>query len=183
MDRNLLVLSGPSGIGKTYLVSILSAYGFIPVVMTTTRKLRVGEENGVDYEFLSHEAYMRGISEANDFFMDNHFLGNHYGIRRSAVRSVWDRCLIPVLVIYVGVIDQVVSEFPFAKKVFLYPSSLDIIKERLSLRDGNMNRLADVQNELRLIDLPHYRRYYDAIIQVEGNNVFHIVAAILDLFN
>ena len=115
--------------------------------------------------------------------MDNHFLGNHYGIRRSAVRSVWDRCLIPVLVIYMTVIDQVVNEFPCAKKVFLYPSSLDIIKERLSLRDGNMKRLADVENELRLINLSHYRRYYDAIIKVDGDNVLPVITAILDLFN
>ena len=182
MNTNLLVLSGPSGIGKTHLIGILSAYGFASVVMTTTRKPRVGEKHGVDYEFLSHEDYMRGISETNDFFMDNHFLGNHYGIRRSAVQSVWNRCLIPVLVIYMTVIDQVVNEFPFAKKVFLYPSSLDIIKERLSLRDGNMNRLADVQNELRMIDLSHYRRYYDVIIQVEGDNVSPVIAAILGLF-
>lgn len=183
MDKNLLVLSGPSGIGKTHLTSILSAHGFVPVVMTMTRKPRMGETHGIDYEFLSHEEYAREISETDDFFMDNHFLRNDYGIRRSAVQSVWHKHCVPLLVIYIAVIEQVIKEFPFAKKVFLYPASLNIIEKRLLLRDGNINRLADVENELRLIHLPHYRNCYDRIIKIDGDDVSTIVAEILSLFH
>ena len=85
----LLVLSGPSGAGKTTVAQrLLSGNERLARVVTcTTRIPREGETDGVDYHFLSDEEFMRRV-EAAEFLEHAEVYGNQYGTMKSAVREM-----------------------------------------------------------------------------------------------
>ena len=84
----LLVLSGPSGAGKTTVAQrLLSGNERLARVVTcTTRIPREGEIDGVDYHFLSDEEFMRRV-EAAEFLEHAEVYGNQYGTMKLAVRE------------------------------------------------------------------------------------------------
>ena len=85
----LLVLSGPSGAGKTTVAQrLLSGNERLARVVTcTTRIPREGEIDGVDYHFLSDEEFKRRV-EAAEFLEHAEVYGNQYGTMKSAVREM-----------------------------------------------------------------------------------------------
>ena len=86
MRNVLVVISGPSGVGKGTLVDLLLAEddGLVESVSCTTRAPRTGECNGREYFFISEREFRDRIA-ANDFLeYDEHF-GNFYGPPRSFV--------------------------------------------------------------------------------------------------
>ena len=85
----LLVLSGPSGAGKTTVAQrLLSGNERLARVVTcTTRIPREGEIDGVDYHFLNDEEFMRRV-EAAEFLEHAEVYGNQYGTMKSAVREM-----------------------------------------------------------------------------------------------
>ncbi len=85
----LVVLSGPSGAGKTTLCENLLASdpGVTRAVTCTTRPPRPGERDGVDYHFLTPEEFARGVA-AGDFLEHATVHGQHYGTWK---REVWQR--------------------------------------------------------------------------------------------
>ena len=85
----LLVLSGPSGAGKTTVAQrlLLGNERLARVVTCTTRMPREGETDGVDYHFLSDGEFMRRV-EAAEFLEHAEVYGNQYGTMKSAVREM-----------------------------------------------------------------------------------------------
>lgn len=170
----LLVVSGPSGIGKSYLVRQLGSYGYLPVLQTTTRRRRDGEIEGVDYEFLTLNAYLDVVSGTDDFFMDNEFFGHRYGIRRSAIEGIWEAGRTPVLVIYIGVIDQIARAYPDSRRVFLIPENGELLRNRLRSRTSDTEeveyRLSKAREELEMLENPRYRSFYHDILRVSGDD-------------
>lgn len=82
----LLVVSGPAGVGKTTLCTrMLEAYPSLQRVITaTTRQPRPGEVDGVDYHFLTPEAYQKALN-AGDFYEFAEVHGNGYGTFRQEI--------------------------------------------------------------------------------------------------
>lgn len=80
MSKNIYVLIGPSGSGKNSLGLTLEEHGFIRLITSTTRKKRMGEEEGVSYYFLTPEAFknMEKIEET-------YYAGNFYGLSKQEV--------------------------------------------------------------------------------------------------
>ena len=77
----LLVLSGPSGVGKGTVKSAMvkqKAFSFEYSVSMTTRKPRPGEVNGKDYYFVSEDRFQEAI-KGNELLEYNEYVGNHYG--------------------------------------------------------------------------------------------------------
>jgi guanylate kinase len=171
----MLILSGPSGIGKTYLLQHLEPRGFSPVLQTTTRTHRDGEVNGVDYEFLELAEYERIVRETGDFFMDNQFFGNRYGIRRSAIERIWSIGRIPVLIIYIGVVDQIAQEFPDSRRVFLVPVRENLLESRLNKRSKNQEeiryRLTKAREELEMLEDSRYRNFYQLVLELANDDI------------
>lgn len=78
--RTLVVLSGPSGVGKTTVCDeLLKQPGFQRAITCTTRQRREGEVDGKDYYFLSHEEFERRVHEG-DFLEHAKVHGNLYGV-------------------------------------------------------------------------------------------------------
>lgn len=149
----LLVVSGPSGVGKTTVVEgLLARPGFRRAVTATTRRPREGEQDGVHYHFLDAATFERRVAE--DWFLewaDVH--GRCYGTPRHEVQRIRDRGETCVLVIDVQGAASLRRSGEDALFVFLEPPSFDELERRLRGRatDGDREielRLQEARNEL-----------------------------------
>ncbi|HEX6886821.1 MAG TPA: guanylate kinase [Candidatus Nanopelagicales bacterium] len=128
----LVVLTGPSGVGKgTVVTQVRRMRPDVWVsVSATTREPRAGEVDGVDYLFWSHDRFARTIEEGG-FLEWAEFAGNRYGTPREAVaRRLHDGQ--PVLLeIELQGARQVRAATPRAFMVFLVPPSWEALEARL----------------------------------------------------
>ena len=135
MRNILLVLSGPSGVGKGTIVNYLleEDKNLVKSVSCTTRAPRDGEENGREYFFISEREFRSRIQE-NDFLeYDEHF-GNYYGTPRSFVeRQLKDRSVI----LEIDVVGALNAKRLMPDKtvlVMVTPPSMEELENRLSGR-------------------------------------------------
>lgn len=81
----MLVLTGPSASGKTEIAKILiNKYNLKKLVTYTTRPLRLGEVDGVDYNFISVEEFLK-LKDADEFIETTYYNNNYYGSRKSDI--------------------------------------------------------------------------------------------------
>ena len=149
----LVVVSGPSGVGKTSVVAELERRkGFERVVTATTRAPRGAEKDGVDYRFLPREEFLR-LREAGEFLEWAEVHGQLYGTPRRAVEEVLRRGRHALLNVDVqGAAAVRGSRLP-RLLVFLLPPSLAVLEARLRGRGTDdpaavRRRLAAAQAEL-----------------------------------
>ena len=131
----LFVVSGPSGAGKgTVLAQVLKTHPNLGLtVSATTRKPRPGEEDGVNYHFLSEEDFMSKV-EADEFLEWAHVHGNCYGTLVSEVKTRLDKGQSVILEIDVQGAINVRKRFEDAVLIFIEPPSLQILEKRLTDR-------------------------------------------------
>jgi guanylate kinase len=147
----ILVITGPSGVGKGTLIRLLlDRFPRMALsVSATTRDPRPGEEPGVDYHFLSPEEFQRRI-DAGEFLEWAEYAGHRYG----TLKSELDRDADPlVLEIEVQGARQVRERVPEATSVFIAPPSEEALRTRLVGRGSDdpeqiERRLAVAREEL-----------------------------------
>jgi guanylate kinase len=151
----VLVVTGPSGVGKGTLIGGLMER--IPElelsVSATTRSPRPGERDGVDYHFLSHEEFDRRVA-AGDFVEHADYAGRRYGTLRSELERRVRAGVPVVLEIEVQGARQVRAALPDAVQVFIAPPSPEALRARLLARgtddpDEVERRLRVAEEELR----------------------------------
>jgi len=161
MDKGLLiVLSGPSGVGKGTVCSVLrnKVPELVYSVSATTRLPRQGEVDGVNYFFKSREQFQDMI--ARDALLEHaEYVGNYYGTPRDFVERTLDSGKDVILEIEVQGALKVKQKFPEGIFVFLLPPSLDELKQRITGRgteslDTINNRMSVAVEEMNL--LGHY---------------------------
>jgi guanylate kinase len=131
-----LIISGPSGVGKSTLkLLLMQRYPgiFEFSVSSTTRQLRQGEENGVQYFFITKEEF-KARAEEGRFLEWAEVHQNLYGTSREAVESMMDRRKICLLDIDVQGAMQIYSKGLDCNFVFIAPPSIEEIEKRLRLR-------------------------------------------------
>jgi guanylate kinase len=128
----VFVITGPSGVGKGTLIRGLMER--IPElelsVSATTRGPRPGEQDGVDYHFLTPEEFDRRIAE-QDFVEHADYAGRRYGTLRSELDRRVSEGVPVVLEIEVQGARQVRAAMPEAVQVFIAPPSLAALRTRL----------------------------------------------------
>ena len=143
----LVVLSGPSGVGKdaalTELRKLDRPWHF--VITATTRPIRPGETDGVDYFFLDEPTFLR-MKTDGDFLEHAEVYGRWYGVPRSQVTAGFEAGKDVILKIDVQGASTVKEMAPNALFIFMMPGSLDELRDRLSLRMTE----STTQMELRL---------------------------------
>ncbi len=131
----LIVISAPSGTGKTTLAHmLLKAFPNMEFsVSYTTRKPRPGEVNGKDYFFVDRDTFERMIEEG-DFLEWAEVYGNLYGTSRSQVLKALNEGKDVLLDIDTQGALQVKKNFPEAVLIFILPPSLKELERRLRSR-------------------------------------------------
>ncbi|HOA78043.1 MAG: guanylate kinase [Bacilli bacterium] len=136
-DKGLLiVLSGPSGVGKGTVRDALFAmkgHNLVYSVSMTTRPPRAGEVHGHDYYFVTREEFEENI-RAGKMLEHAEFIGNYYGTPLEAVSENLNAGLEVVLEIEVQGAEQVRQKMPEAVFIFIAPPSLDSLYNRLRRR-------------------------------------------------
>src|SRR4051812_40543947 len=169
---NLVVLSGPSGVGKsTVLRSLVARFPdrLRLSISATTRTPRRGEKNGVDYYFLTPEEFTRR-RQAGEFLESCEVFGrgHWYGTLLSEVRPIPGDQKWVVLDIDVDGAEKVRSQFPNAPTIFLRPSSEAELERRLRSRgteseEAIARRLEVARRELARADKYKYQVVNDTV--------------------
>jgi len=177
----LLVLSSPSGGGKTTIARALlqarSDVGYS--VSATTRPPRHGEKDGHDYHFLSAAEFERRVA-AGEFLEHATYGGNRYGTLRSEIARVLGGGRHAVLDIEVDGARQVMERMPDAVRVFVLPPSAKVLVERLRARDTETPEARRVRLARAAEELLAVTEYDYVVINEHLRDAVNEVGAILD---
>lgn len=132
MSRGLLfVMSGPSGTGKgTVCKELLQREDIFLSVSSTTRERRKGEQEGVDYNYISSEEFT-SLIENDEMLEYAVYGGNYYGTPKKTVEKMLNDGINVLLEIEVQGALKVKSKFEDANLIFLVPPSMKELKKRL----------------------------------------------------
>lgn len=147
MNKKLFVISGCSGVGKgTVLKEFMSrnSKDFMLSVSCTTRKPRVGEIDGVNYFFLTHEEFKKAV-DADKFLEYAQFAGNFYGTKKKFIKQKFDEGLNIILEIETQGALQVKAKMPEAVLIFIAPPGVNITDEYIDISGG----LIELEKRLR----------------------------------
>lgn len=150
----LIVITGPSGVGKGTLVRLLLAHHpkLSLSISATTRPPREGETEGKEYFFLSREEFETMI-QTEELLEWAEYAGNYYGTPRQGVQDKLQQGEYVVLEIEVVGARKIQQSFPEATRIFILPPSLAVLEERLKKRGKDTpsaiaQRLEHAQTEI-----------------------------------
>ena len=158
-----IVISGPSGVGKgTILERLLKEMNAWYSVSMTTRNIRDGEVDGVNYYFVSKDEFKKRINEGK-FLEYNIYNDNYYGTPKDKVLDKLEEGIDVFLEIDVNGARNIKNKFNDALLIYIAPPSLEILRERLICRgtedvDTINNRLKIAEDELKQLN------FYDYVI-------------------
>jgi guanylate kinase len=181
VKRLLLVLSAPSGGGKTTiakkLLQVRKDLGYS--VSATTRATRNGERDGEDYHFLSREEFERRRDQG-EFLEWAEYGAQLYGTLKREIDGIFGEGRHAVLDIEVEGARQIRRNFPNSLQVFVLPPSADVLVERLKRRNTEnpellRKRLTHASEELAAV-----AEYDYAVVNEDLDTAVDQVSAILD---
>jgi len=153
----LFIISAPSGAGKTSLVAeILKRVANIKAsVSHTTRACRPGEQDGVNYFFVSKNQFQEMIKNA-DFLEYAEVFGNYYGTSERWVRdSLADGTDVILEIDWQGA-EQTRQQFPSSKSIFILPPSIQALEVRLNNRGQDDSIVINQRVAAAKDEMSHY---------------------------
>lgn len=175
----LIVISGFSGVGKTSITKGLLQLNdnYIKSISVTTRKMRSGERNGVDYDFVSTEQFLE-MEKDGKFLETTIYCGNHYGTPVDRVLALRESGRDVILIVEVHGAMRIKEIFPDAILIFL-AEHYDRLEGRLRGRGENteqevLDRLSQTRGEAKFIEKYDYlvvNRDYNHALEMVHNIV------------
>jgi guanylate kinase len=135
VKRQLIVISGPSGVGKSTICSelIRKLDNIYLSVSTTTRAKKAGEQEGIDYYFVSREEFERQI-KAGNFIEYAEVFGNLYGTPKDKLAQALDQGKTVLLEIDVQGARQIKKMYPETELIFVFPPRQTELQKRINGR-------------------------------------------------
>ena len=177
----LIVLSSPSGGGKTTICRTLAAENnnFRISVSATTRKPRSDEKEGIHYHFISNDEFQKSIDH-NDFLEYEIVHGNYYGTLKQQVDSLLEAGFSVIFDIDVYGALKVKKQYPQSILIFIRPPSLEELKHRLKMRKSDSEE--EIQKRLqRLPEEYEQAQFFD--YDITNDNLDHTVKEILKIIH
>jgi guanylate kinase len=137
MEKKLIIITAPSGAGKTSITKFLLAkYNFLEFsISATTRQPRNEEQHGKDYYFLPLAAFEQHIQQHDFIEWEMVYEGKYYGTLKTELERIWAENKTPILDIDVKGAIQVQQKFKHnSLSIFIEPPSVNALKERLLSR-------------------------------------------------
>ena len=156
----LYVISAPSGAGKTSLVkALLEKTENIGVsVSHTTRKMREGEQNGVDYHFTEKAAFEKMV-EASAFIESAQVFDNYYGTATANIEAKLKQGEDVILEIDWQGAEQVRKQLPYSVNIFILPPSQAALEDRLRGRGQDSDEIIARRMRDAKSETSHYPEY------------------------
>jgi guanylate kinase len=178
---NLIVVSAPSGAGKSSLVgrALKQNRRLRYSISYTTRTPRGAERDGVDYHFVTDELF-RAMQGRGEFIESAEVHGYMYATHRAAIEKVLAEGYDVILDIDVQGAEQISRQMPEAITVFVLPPSRKVLEARL--RKRNLNAPEDLARRLRnaTAEVRLYDRFKYVIVNDDRDRAFGALKAIIN---
>ena len=176
----LIVISGPSGVGKTTICHALRGRGrIVRSVSATTRAPRPGEVHGRDYFFMTREDFV-AKREKGGFLEWAEYAGNLYGTPKDFVKAETERRNCPLLEIEVQGVEQLRKQGWDGIYVFLAPPSLDDLRRRLEKRGAMAPEVIERRMKVAEQEMNRKDLYDHVVVNDVVERALAEVLAILD---
>ena len=180
LKPQLVVLSSPSGGGKTTISKILAEQNpdFRISVSATTRKPRPKEKDATDYFFISQKEFFQRV-ENKEFLEFEEVHGHYYGTLKSTVQDLLDRGFSVLFDIDVNGAMSIKKHYPKAILIFVRPPSLTELKKRLRARKTDNEY--DIERRLKRLPVEYAKAEffdYDIVnheLDKTVNEIYNIV--------
>lgn len=180
MKGTLFIISAPSGGGKTSLVSsLLKNLNNVKVsVSHTTRSPRVGEENGVNYFFVSNDEF--NALKSNDHFLEHAAVFDHYyGTSKQWVMSELESGIDVILEIDWQGANRIKAQMDCVS-IFILPPSRDALVERLRSRKQDSEQVIASRMAKASEEISHYCEYDYVVV---NDNFDQALLDLITIFN
>lgn len=160
MSGTLYVVAAPSGAGKTSLVNaLLQSIDNLQVSISyTTRKPRPGEQDGVEYRFVSHEQFQHMVHD-KQFLEYAEVYGEFYGTSHRWVIEALEKGLDVILEIDWQGARQIRHLFSSAVSIFVLPPSQEVLRQRLERRRQDSPEVIDARMQVAREEIQHYKEF------------------------
>ena len=177
----LIVISGPSGVGKDAALATMKKAGlpYHYILTTTTRPMRAGEKNGVDYRFISEDEFLQMVKQ-NQFLECAQVYGHHYGVPKGEIDEALKKGLDTIVKVDVQGAATIKRIMPEAILIFLMPPSIEELAKRLTQRYSSSSadldiRLSKAKEEMESLPI------FDYIITSYTDNLDLTIKEVNDL--
>jgi len=166
--NKLVVITGPSAVGKdTVEVELMKYLPLKKVITTTTRLPRPGEKRGVHRHFVTKDRFREMID--NDLLIEhNFFSGHYYGTQWKDMYKPTKEGSVPMLDVDPNEANNIQNRNPDALVIFLRPENINVLKKRLIARGGTEEEIAE---RLRLAKkaMNQERMFAYSVVNKEGH--------------
>lgn len=177
---NLIILSGPAGAGKDAVLAEVKKknIGIKQSISMTTRAMRPGEVDGVDYYFTDKETFEKYIQE--DYFLEYvQYNGNYYGTPKNKVQEILNEGYDVLFKIEVEGAGNIRKAFPEAISIFIIPPSIEVLKSRLKGRGTETEESFNNRINIAKEELLRAKEYNYVVINDELSACADDVCAII----
>jgi guanylate kinase len=179
----ILILSSPSGAGKTTLAKkiVESDSNFKISVSYTTRTPRLNEIDGVDYNFVSVNKFQE-LSNQNKFLEQAKVFGNYYGTLEGPIEDNLIKGKDYLFDIDWQGTEQVKKIMPLdIVPIFILPPSINDLENRLKKREEKNKELVDQRMKMAKDEINHWKDYKYIVVNKEVENCFEQITKIVKI--
>jgi guanylate kinase len=175
----LYIVSAPSGAGKTSLIkALIEAQTQIRVsVSHTTRAMRPGEADGVNYHFTDRQAFTDMLARG-ELLEHAEVFGNLYGTSQRWLEQTLNEGFDLILEIDWQGAQQVRRLMPQAKSIFILPPSQEALRQRLTNRGQDSDEIIDARMREAVSEMSHYVEYDYLVINDDFSSALDDLKAV-----
>ena len=177
----LIVISAPSGTGKTTVVKKLleQSANLVASVSFTTRKIRENEKEGIDYFFVCEKTFTNMIQN-DDFLEHATVFGNFYGTEKKSVSENLKEGVNVILEIDWQGALQIKSSMPSCVMIFLIPPSKEVLLARLKNRGTDSDQEIAYRFNQAVLDLEQSKKFDHVLVNDQLDKVVTEIALCIE---